>query len=184
MNVIETERLYIKHISKSDIYQLHKIYNKTENMQFISTGKSDWTINELEDKYNKTNANYNSGFGVFAIKFKETNKIIGEVGLFNSFNDLSKFELGYIIDSKYWRMGFGTESCLALIKYAFSELQVMTLIARMYSKNLSSVALSEKCGMVKIDSGFTDNGIEYFTYEINNNTRKPKKGYGASTTTP
>ncbi len=101
MNVIETERLYIKHISKSDICQLHKIYNKTENMQFISTGKSDWTINELEDKYNKTNVNYKLGFGVFAIESKEINKIIGEVGLFNSFNDLSKLELGYIIDSKY-----------------------------------------------------------------------------------
>ncbi len=176
MNVIETERLYIKHISKSDICQLHKIYNKTENMQFISTGKSDWTINELEDKYNKTNVNYKLGFGVFTIESKEINKIIGEVGLFNSFNDLSKLELGYIIDSKYWRMGFGTESCLGLMNYAFCELQVRTLIARMYSKNLSSIALSEKCDMVRIDSGFTDNGTEYFTYEIKNKTRTPNNG--------
>ncbi|WP_320053319.1 GNAT family N-acetyltransferase [uncultured Acetobacteroides sp.] len=166
MVVIETKRLFIKHISTSDICQLHRIYNKTKNMQFISTGRSEWTINELNDKYAATNINYELGFGIFAIEIKETSEVIGEAGIFNSFNNLSKLELGYIIDSKHWQKGYGKETCLGLIDYAFTVLNVETLIARMYSKNINSIILSEKCGMVKIETGLTDNGQEYLTYEI------------------
>lgn len=169
MTITETERLIIRHINPKDLYVLLKIYNKQENMQFISSGKCSWTMDELSEKYSKTNNNYNSGYGIYVVELKETGEVIGETGLFNSFNDTDKLELGYIIDSLYWGKGFGRECCTALIDYAFQKLNVNTLIARMYAKNESSVILSEKCGMKRVEEGVTEKGKSYYVYVINQN---------------
>lgn len=44
---------------------LLKIYNKVENMHFISNGKANWTREDLIGKYKKSNVNYGYGFGIF-----------------------------------------------------------------------------------------------------------------------
>ncbi len=171
MTVIETERLLIRHIAPDDLEQLLRIYNKPENMRFVSNGKSDWTIGELREKYERTNKHYVSGFGIYAVEHKQNNMIIGEAGLFNSFEDLLKLELGYIIDSSFWNKGFGKEACRGLIDYGLNKLNVNSLISRMYSENISSVELSKKCGMKQIDQGITDKGYEFIVYEIKNKQR-------------
>ena len=166
MIIIETKRLCIKQIESEDISQLLRIYNSSKNMQFISDGKCKWSKDEIINKYEKINKNYALGFGIFVIKKKKTNEIVGEAGLFNSFSEASKLELGYIIDNKHWLKGYGKETCAGLIDYAFNTLNVTVLIARMYAKNVSSVVLSEKCGMIKINSGTSPEGEEYFIYEL------------------
>ncbi|MCT4647336.1 MAG: GNAT family N-acetyltransferase [Carboxylicivirga sp.] len=169
MKIFETERLSATHITTKHIDHLLRIYNSDENMRFVSNGKSCWTKRELIDKYDKVNKHYDSGYGIFTIQIKDTNEIIGEAGLFNSFNNLKKLELGYIIDHKFWQLGFGKETCFGLIKYAFNCLNAKTLIARMYAENTNSIKLVEKCGMVKTDSGLTEYGKEFFTYKIETN---------------
>ena len=166
MTIFETERLIIRKVKSEDVGELLEIYCKPENMCFISSGKYNWTKEELFEKYTKTNKDYEFGFGIFVVEQKGTGKIIGEAGLFNSFKDQKKLELGYIIDSTYWRNGLGKETCNGLIDYAFLKLNVRALIARMYAKNNSSVRLSEKCGMTRIEDGTAENGERFFVYEI------------------
>ena len=114
---------------------------------------------------NKINNN-SDGIGIFIVELKIDKKIIGEASLFNSFDNLKKLELGYIIDSKYWKKGLGKELCLALIKYAKQNLKVEKLIARMYAHNFASVNLSTKCGMKKIEEGMTEDNKQYLVFEI------------------
>ena len=166
MIILETDRLILRHIISQDIDSLLKIYNKAENMRFISNGKSNWTVEELNKKYELINRNYKLGFGIYAIEQKETNSIIGEIGLFDSFNDNSNLEIGYIIDSLFWNKGFGKEACVGLLDYAFNKLKVETLTARMYAENINSIELSKKCGMSKIKEGLTDNGAKFLVFEI------------------
>lgn len=164
---IETSRLILREIKLGDIKKLSSIYNKHENMKFVSSGKSEWTNSEIIDKYNNTNQNYINGIGILAVEVKENRKIIGEAGLFNSFNNFSKLEIGYIIDSIHWNKGYGKEICLGLINYAKNNLNTKSIIARMYVNNENSVKLSEKCGMERIESNFTENHEEFLVYEIN-----------------
>ncbi len=137
-------------------------------MRFISNGKHQWTHTELTKKYRQFSKDYPLGIGIFTLVLKSDNSVIGEAGLFNTFDNLHKLELGYIIDSGHWKKGLGKEACSGLIKYAFQTLNTQTLVARMYANNIGSVALSEKCGMAKTDSGHTDAGKEYFVYSIDN----------------
>jgi len=163
---LKTARLNTRDVEESDFDELLRIYNRKENMQYVSDGNYHWTKEQLIAKYRKFKKNAPEGYGIFTIELKDTNQIIGEAGLFNSFDNLSVPELGYIIDSAYWRQGFGTEICQGLIDYAFSTLKTEQLIARMYTANQASVLVSEKCGMKKVKNGFTPNGHEFLEYVI------------------
>ena len=117
----ETERLVIKEITiEEELKALLAIYTQEENMKYIQSGRYDWTLQELKARYKATNeTGYPEGYGVFVVKMRGENNIIGEAGLFNSFSDPGKMEVGYIIDQAYWNKGYGTEVCQGLIDYAF-----------------------------------------------------------------
>lgn len=151
----ETERLVIKEITiEEELKALLAIYTQEENMKYIQSGRYDWTLQELKARYKATNeTGYPKGYGVFAVKLRGENKIIGEAGLFNSFSDPGKMEVGYIIDQAYWNKGYGTEVCQGLIDYAFSRLGCTELIARMYDQNMASVRVCEKLGFEYLLTG-------------------------------
>lgn len=164
----KTARLTIRDIKPSDLDTLLHFHKQKVNMRFISDGKYDWTLDELEAKYKKQNKDYAMGLGAFVAELTDTGEIIGEAGLFNSFNDPQIVELGYIIDSSFWRKGYGQEICQGLIDYGFGKLGVKRLVARMYADNTASVMLSEICDMTLTHKGRAENGQVVFRYEINN----------------
>jgi len=168
MNRFQTDRLLIRDITTEDLDFLLQLYQKKENMKFISDGRYLWSKEQLADKYEKCNKNYPKGFGVFTVILKQTNTIIGEAGLFEIPGDCTKLEVGYILDTKYWKQGLGTEICTELIKYSFNKLGMKTLISRMYAENNASVKLSEKCGMKRVKTGETRDGRTFYEYEILN----------------
>jgi len=164
----KTKRLLARDVEEKDYIFLLSIYSEKENMKYISCGRYDWTLSQLKEKYQTANADYSSGFGIFTVQTKDSGMIIGEAGLFNSFDDASILELGYIIDSDFWRQGFGTEICAALIKYAFNTLKTQKVVAQMYADNVASIRLSEKLGMQRTASGETETGQTFYRYELKN----------------
>lgn len=163
---LETERLVIRNIGDQDLDPLLKIYTNSKNMRYVSDGRYDWTRDQLYAKYQDNNQNYKNGFGIFAVQLKNSGDVIGEAGFFNSFCDLKTLEIGYIVDSKFWNNGYGYEICKALIKYGFEVLELKEIVSRMYAENLASVRLSEKCGMILINKGITEDEEEYLVYSI------------------
>ncbi|MDD3063146.1 MAG: GNAT family N-acetyltransferase [Massilibacteroides sp.] len=168
MTRFETARTLVRDIMPGDLETLLQYYTSKINMRFISSGKYDWTLKELAEKYDKLNKDYPKGFGAFAVELKETGELVGEATLFNSFNDPQILELGYIIDTSFWRKGYGREVCQGLIDYAFHTLDVKRLVARMYANNTASVMLSEICDMTLTHKSRSEKGEVIFRYEINN----------------
>ncbi len=165
-NIIETERLLIREIKPGDIDCLLKIYQDSQNVKFIPNLILNMNEDNLKEKYDRINKDYKNGFGIYAVEIKDESIIIGEAGLFNSFQDLKNLELGYIIDNKFWRKGYGTEICESLIAYGFGKLKLDKLTARMFKLNSASARLSEKCGMKCIKQGKTENGGDFYEYGI------------------
>lgn len=164
--IIETKRLLIREINSDDIDCFLDIYTDSENLRFIPISDLNWSRKKLKEKYDKTNQDYKNGFGIYAAQIKNNSKIIGEVGLFNSFQDLNHLELGYILDKNFWRKGYGTEICNSLIHYDFNTLNLSKITARMFKQNVASIGLSEKCGMKLIQQKITDDGKYFCEYEI------------------
>ena len=130
-------------------------------MKYISSGKYDWTVEDLKGKYEKVNTDgYPQGYGIFSVV--ADGKIIGEAGLFNSFENKKILELGYILDNKYWNRGYGTEICEGLLNYGFNVLGLEKIIARMYPENIGSIRICEKLNFVKVDVA----NVVCYQYEI------------------
>ncbi|MFA8433337.1 MAG: GNAT family N-acetyltransferase [Marinifilaceae bacterium] len=166
MPIFTTKRLFIRELEEKDPVELLKIYNCQENMQYVSSGKWHWSKEELDEKLRKHTLNYPKGYGIFMVEEKESGKLIGEVGLFNSFNSERELEIGYILDRKYWGLGFGSELINGLIEYGIDILRLHRIMARMYAQNLASARVCEKCGMRLVEKGVSESGVSYLEYEF------------------
>ena len=166
---IETDRLLIREIHPNDIDGLLDIYRDFRNLRFIPNSNLNWTSEKLNEKYSKIIQDYKNGFGIFAVQLKDNGQIIGEAGLFNSFNELNHLELGYILDNKFWRKGYGSEICSSLIDYGFNTLNLDKITARMFKGNIASIRLSEKCGMKLIPQEQVGGLNDSCKFEILNN---------------
>lgn len=85
---------------------------------------------------------------VWAIVYKDTNKVIGSVGLHDDsmrYNKKIKM-LGYVLDEPYWDKGLMTEAAKEVIQYAFKEMDLNLVSVYHYPFNIGSKRVIEKCG--------------------------------------
>ncbi len=82
----------------------------------------------------------------FAIAVKDTDQLIGSIGLttFNSYH--SRIELSYDLCREYWRRGICTKAIKAVTQYGFEELSVNRIEAFTSTYNTPSKNLLLKCG--------------------------------------
>lgn len=84
----------------------------------------------------------------WAIVDKETNKVIGSIGLEDdAFRPgVKSKELGYSLSEEYWKRGIMTEAAKRVIRYAFEELKLDILMIKTGDANVRSQRVIEKCG--------------------------------------
>src|SRR5688500_3833365 len=82
----------------------------------------------------------------FAIVIRETDQLIGAVGL-RVQPGHERGELGYWIGLQYWRLGFCTEAAEAVISYVFRQLGLHLIHASHFSRNPASGRIMQKLGM-------------------------------------
>ena len=165
MKIFETERLIVRQVFESDKVALLKFHNESATMKFISDGKSDWTLDELNDKLKHNERLYPLGFGIYCVENKLSKEVIGEASVFNSFDKLKQPEIGYILSERFWNQGYGTEIVCGLISYCADCLNSERIIARMYSENTYSARLCQKAGMKLYETVELENGNARFGYE-------------------
>lgn len=166
MIMFETNRLTIRHIKERDKPTFLSFHNEKETMRYVSSGKSDWSMDELNQKLRYNDTLYPIGFGIYCIELKQRNEVIGEASIFNSFNDIKTPEIGYIIAKQFQNQGFGTEIINGLIRYCSNSLHATRIVARMYSENIYSARLCEKIGMQLYESITLDCKKQRLSYEL------------------
>lgn len=97
---------------------------------------------------------------VFAIVHKEHNKVIGSLGLHDSWaNDdkqlqsLRTKEIGYVLAKEYWGQGLMPEAVEAVIEYCFQILGIEALTCGHFTENRQSRRVIEKSGFVFVKKG-------------------------------
>ncbi len=83
----------------------------------------------------------------FAITEKLNGKIVGFCGVGGIAYDRTKNEVFYSIGKTYWRKGYATEAAEAMLKYAFSQLNLGEIIGAVHPDNIASKRVMEKIGM-------------------------------------
>lgn len=135
---IETERLVIRNFTSGDSNDLYDILGDAETMKNCEPA---YDIEKTKDFLH----NFCMGrHGAVATVHKQSQKVIGYI-LFNEI-DPSVYEMGWFFNRSYWRQGYASEACKAVIDYAFRELNIHKIFAETID-GVKSVGLMQKLGM-------------------------------------
>lgn len=147
--MIETKRLILREYTMEDFEALYEIFSDPETMQHYpkpfdeesTRGWIEWNL----DNYRKY------GFGLWAVVLKETGEFIGDCGIsIQNIDEEQLPEIGYHINKKYWRKGFGSEAAKAARDWAFENTNYDKIYSYMKYTNVGSYSTAIANGMKKV----------------------------------
>jgi len=167
--IIKTNRLNIRLLKESDAQMILDLFNEDNVIKYIG----DKGIKNLTDAINyihggPLNMQQTLGFSLYCCETKKNQASIGICGLIKR-DGIEHVEVGFAFLNKFCGLGFGSESLIAVIKYAEIELNITTLQAITNNDNLASIKLLEKNGfsfnkMIKLSN--SENEIKLFEKSI------------------
>ena len=147
MNVIETPRLILRHLTLEDTEALAAIYADPVVMKFVagirSLAETKQTIEKIIKRYEK----HGHRFGLWATIYKPNNQFIGRCGVKPLDDKCSELEMAYLLAKEYWGIGLATEAAIAMRNYGFEKLGCDRLIALIDHDNMASQKVASKTGL-------------------------------------
>jgi ribosomal-protein-alanine N-acetyltransferase len=102
-------------------------------------------------------------FGVWAVIYKEQEKLIGHCGL-KFLENTPEVQIGYLLLKSYWTRGLGTEAASAALKYGFEVVNLQKIVAVAKPENIASRRVLEKVGMkYEKDAYYYENNVVYYS---------------------
>lgn len=146
---IETERLLLRAFKETDLNDFYE-YAKIDGVGEMAG----WPHHENIEESKKILDRFIKNDIVFAIVYKENNKVIGSLGVeecgfidkLTEFEGLLGRELGYVLSKNYWGNGIMPEAVKGVIDYLFNDLNLDFLTCGHFDKNNQSRRVIEKCG--------------------------------------
>lgn len=84
-----------------------------------------------------------------AITLREGSPVIGNVGIRINDPRLREANIGYELDSNYWRRGYATEAARAMLTFGFESLKMHRVYAHCVAENEASWRVMERLGMTR-----------------------------------
>ena len=137
---METERLIIDPVRESDKEDYFR--NISHDKQVLET----FICRYAETLEDFDFSSYPGRDGLFAIRLKQTGRLIGIILYSDEKED--SCEIGYGIGSAYRSNGYATEAVRAFLQYLFTEKGFTTVYGSFFTGNDASRRVMEKCGMV------------------------------------
>lgn len=143
MKTLETKRLIIRDWKESDAEDLFA-YAKDSDVGPMAGWKPHADLDESKQILQM----FMRERDTFAIEYKETNQVIGSVGLHKTKKATVVYdlELGYVLSKDFWGNGIMKEAAQAVIDYAFHDLGIETLMVGHFIDNQQSKRVIEKLG--------------------------------------
>ncbi|SKB44367.1 GNAT family N-acetyltransferase [Maribacter arcticus] len=170
---IETERIRLRLIDRSDLDSIHTLHSLPETDKFNALGIPN-SIEETKaiiEPWIKENRSEEIKNYTFAIDNKSNGKFMGLFGLKIGHQKYKRAEVWYKIHSDYCKKGYATEALKAIIDFGFDALKLHRIEAGCAVENIGSIKVLEKSGMLRegrlrqilpLKSGWSDN----FQYSI------------------
>jgi len=164
--ILETDRLILRPWKESDINDFYE-YASEEGVGEMAGWRHHETI-EISKCILKS---FISEKNVFAIVYKENNKVIGSLGTHYSwandeeqYKDLKIKEIGYVISKDYWGKALTPEAVKAVINYCFEEIGLDALTVGHFISNDQSRRVIEKSGfsLLKYSQYYSKQMEKYF----------------------
>ena len=147
-----SERLLLRALTLDDAPRIQvmasdkRISDMTANIPYPypETGAVDWISTHASNWQQRKQVNY-------GISLTSIQEVVGAIGL--NLGGSNDAELGYWLGASYWGSGYVTEAAKRIIIFAFNELELNCIKARVLSRNPAS-------GRVLLKSGFQHSRTE------------------------
>jgi len=151
--VLETERLILRPWLETDADDMY------EYASVPGVGEmAGWKHHENKEETTRIIKSFIASKEVLAIVYKENNKVIGSIGLHQSwanaderYKELKQKEIGYVLAKDYWGRGLVPEAVKRLIAYCFDDCGMEALTVCHFSFNQQSRRVIEKCGFTFVE---------------------------------
>ena len=163
--ILNTKRCYLEELSLEDLDELYEIYEAPGMTAYVEPLYDREKEEEYERAYIKNMYGF-FGYGMWLVREKETDKLIGRAGLENhEYDGEWELEIGYLIAVPYQRQGYAYEVCRAVIEYAREYLEYDSINCRIEPDNKASVTLAKKLGFQRIGT-LEEDGHCYDRYRL------------------
>jgi [ribosomal protein S5]-alanine N-acetyltransferase len=144
---IETNRLILREFKREDLQGLAPILADPKVMRFSPAGIN--SVEQVRERIESFITCYRRfGFGKWAVVLKESDQLLGYCGIaVDRIDGKDEKELGYRLDSRYWRQGLATEAASAVIDCGFDQFNLPYVLGIVERANTASVRVLEKIGM-------------------------------------
>ena len=144
---LETERLILRKVTREDAEDIFAYGSDEEVSRYVtwdthqSMEDSLGFISFIEQQY------ANKSIAPWAIEFKEDGRMVGTVDfvLWRPKHQLA--EMGYVLNKEYWGRGIMTEAAGELVRFGFTQMDLVRIQARCFVENPGSSRVMEKIGM-------------------------------------
>lgn len=146
---LETERLYLRRITKEDVNEIFALRSNKETMKYIprplAKTKEDALghIAIIEEKIENNEAIN------WAITLKNSPRLIGIIGHYRIKPEHFRAEIGYMLLPEHHGKGIITEAIQETVKYGFEIMKLHTIEAIIDPENYASERVLQKSGFVK-----------------------------------
>ena len=146
MNVIETQRLVLRHLTVDDAAFTLQLVNEPSFLRFIGD-RGVRTLDDAREYLLKGSiASYGRfGFGMYLVQLKPQGTAIGMCGLVRR-DSLEDVDVGFAFLPAYWSKGYAAESAAAVVAHARATLGLKRVVAITSLDNTGSINVLKKLG--------------------------------------
>jgi len=150
--VIEIERLRIRSLCDDDLPDLVALIGNWEVVRWVSSVPHPYTEADGREWIARVQQDHATGRPRrFAIALKDSDRLIGGVGIDGSTGDESgEPALGYWLGEPHWGNGYAREAVAAVIDYGLQTLGMETIRAYTDPSNVASQKVLLRCGLKKV----------------------------------
>ena len=147
--ILETKRLIIRPITIDDKNELFEYRSDRETNKY--QGWIPTTLSDVETFIGKISKKINEpeSWFQFIIVEKETQNIIGDLGIHFFDNENKQAEIGCTLNKNFQNKGYATESIKRVIDFLFKDLKKHRIITSIDPGNINSIKLVERIGFRK-----------------------------------
>lgn len=162
--VFRSDRIYLRKLQLSDCNDMFEYASQPE-VSFFENWQPHKTLSETKSYLRWVKSMY------FKRKIKtwaivlNNGKMIGTVSFVKLNEDHLSAEIGYTVSNKFWGNGYAKEAAYQLIRFAFTELNLERVYARVIKENTRSVKVLKNLGFTYEG---TARNANFYNYKLSN----------------
>ncbi len=146
--MLESLRIRIRKLQPADAPSIYQGIRHKAVARWMPTVPHPYPKNAAAAFIRRSHREWKAGKAYhFGIALRETDEVIGGIGLNNVERKNNDAELGYWIGKDYWGKGLTAEATKLVLQFGFHQLKLHRIWAKLFEENKKSARVLEKAGL-------------------------------------